>query len=226
MILADSLIFPTFSEVILRLYEQGPRFLFHLRITLLEMSLSMGAAICLGFPIAYLMARFRPFRLTFQPLFILFKCLPMFALAPVMLLLFGFSIVSIVIPTTLMILFPLTINIYRGLMATPESYLNFFKVHGASQGQIFFKLKLRFALPYIFSGLRIGSAIAAMASIAGEWAGAQNGLGIFMHELRYQFDIEGVFATLLCLVFLSLTFYSSFILLEKWVIGKRWKYEV
>lgn len=225
MLIASSLILPTFSEVFLRLIEQGPRFLFHLKITLLEMVLGMGLAFTCALPIGYLMARFRPVRLIFQPLFIFFKCFPTFALAPLMLFFFGFSLISIVIPTALMILFPLTISIYRGLMATKEDYINFFRLHGSSEGQIFWKLKLRFALPHLFSGLRISAAIAGMSAIAGEWAGAQKGLGVLLHQLRFQFDIEGVFAALFCLSILSLSFYGFFIALEKLIIGKRWKYE-
>ena len=223
--ICDSLIFPNASEIFLRLIEQAPTFWFHLKATLLEMTLAMGLATLISFPLAFLMIRFRPLAAFLQPIFIMLKCLPMFALAPVMLLLFGWSLISIVIPTTLSIIFPLTINIYRGLKATKQSYIDFFHLHGASKWQIFYKLKLRFALPSIFSGYRVTSAIAAMAAIAGEWAGAQKGLGIFLHELRFQFDLEGVFAALIVLLLMSLTFYSSFILLENCFIGKRWKYE-
>lgn len=220
--LASSLLLPSPYAVFERLIHHFPQFLFHLSATLLEMILGMGLAALIAFPLGYLMARFKTVGVTLQPIFLLLKCLPMFALAPIMLLFFGWSIISIVIPTALMIIFPLTINIYRGLMTTKRSYLEYFNVHGATSWQTFWKLKFPFALPYIFSGLRISAGLAAMGAIAGEWAGAQRGLGIYLQECRFQFDLEGVFATLFCLLMMSTLFYGGFILIEKAVTRRKY----
>ncbi|MEX0961386.1 MAG: ABC transporter permease [Simkaniaceae bacterium] len=225
MFLAKSLIFPTFSEVLYRFYDQGPRLWHHVHITLLEMSLGMISAIFMAFPVALLMARYQSIRTFFQPILIAMKAIPMFVLTPFILLFFGFSLLSIVIPTALMIFFPLSLSIYRGLMATPKKHLNFFRIHGYRPWQIFFKCRLPFAFPHIFSGLRIGAATATMSALAGEWAGGQEGLGIFIQEMRYHFDLEGIYAALLSLILLSLGFYGLFLLLEKVIIGKK-RYEL
>ena len=221
--LGKSLLMPSPFAVFERLIHHFPQFAYHLSATILEMILGMGLAALIAFPLGYLMARFKTVGMTLQPLFLLVKCMPMFALAPIMLLFFGWSLISIVIPTALMIIFPLTINIYRGLLNTKKSYLEYFQVHGASSWQTFWKLKFPFAMPYIFSGLRISAGLAAMGAIAGEWAGAQRGLGIYLQECRFQFDIEGVFATLFCLLMMSTLFYGTFILLEKLVTRRKYE---
>ncbi|MFX8653065.1 ABC transporter permease subunit, partial [Acinetobacter baumannii] len=85
----------------------------------------------------------------------------------------------------------------------------------ATSWQMLVKLRLPWALPHIFSGLRVSTAIAGIGAVAGEWAGAQKGLGVLMVEMRKGADIAGCFAALLCLIVLSLLSYFAVSMLEK-----------
>lgn len=190
------------------------RFLFHTLITFKEMILGFTLAITCGAPLAYLIFRYQTMRSLLQPLFVLIQCIPMFALAPIMVIWFGWSDVAIIIPTALMIFFPLTLNLYQGLRSTPTPLVEFFQQSGATQWQSLIKLRLPAALPHVFSGLRLSAAIAGIGAVAGEWAGAQNGLGILMLESRRNSDLAITFAALACLSALSLTFYGTILLLE------------
>lgn len=200
-------VLPAPSQVIARLWEKGDRFLFHTNVTFQEMIWGGGIAFLAAFPLAWMMDLFKSARAILQPLFIIIQCVPMFTLAPIMVIWFGWSSTAIIVPTALMIFFPLTMSIYQGLRAVPQELLDYFKANQATTWQIFSKLKLPWALPHIFGGFRVSTAIAGIAAVAGEWAGAQTGLGVLMVESRRDTDLETTFAALCCLTALSCLLY-------------------
>lgn len=196
-------VIPPPSLVFIRLWEKSDRFIFHTLITTKEMLWGFSVAFLIAFPLAWLMDLFKSARAIFQPLFIVIQCVPMFTLAPIMIIWFGWNTMAIIVPTALMIFFPLTISIYQGLRSTPQDLLDYFKVNQATPWQIFSKLKLPWSLPHIFAGFRLSAAIAGIAAVAGEWAGAQEGLGVLMLESRRDTDLETNFGALFCLTFIS-----------------------
>lgn len=216
-------VLPPPSHVLSALWECRSRLSFHATATLSEMGCGFILALACSFPLAWIMLRHKGSRLFLQPLFIIIQCLPMFALAPLMILWLGWNFLAIVIPTALMIFFPLTLNIYQGFRSTPTQLLDFFRLHQASEWQTFFKLHLPSALPQIFAGLRISAAISGVGALAGEWAGAQKGLGILMLESRRNADLEMTFAALFLLSLLSFLFYGFILLLEKGFLQERKK---
>lgn len=214
------MVLPAPSMIAGTLWSHADRFGFHTWATFKEMAGGFIIAIFMAFPLSWLMAYYGPLRAILQPAFVMIHCVPMFALAPIMVIWFGWSYMAIVVPTALMIFFPLTMNIYQGLCATPHHFLDFFRIHQATPWQTFFKLQLPWALPHIFAGFRISAALAGIGAVAGEWAGAQHGLGLLMLESRRAADLPMTFAALVCLVMLSLAVYGSAIILEKRV-GRR-----
>lgn len=217
----QSLILPAPTAIFMRLLHNSDRFVFHSRTTFYEMIGGFFLALSISFPFGFLMYVFRGARLVLQPLFIFIQCVPMFALAPIMVIWFGWSYTAIVIPTALMIFFPLTISIYQGLASTPKDFIDYFKMNQATTWQIFYKLQLPWSFPHLFSGFKVASAIAGIGAVAGEFAGAQSGLGILMLESRRATDLETTFAALFCLTFISMGFYLLILLLEQIMIKKR-----
>ncbi len=171
-------------------------------------------ALAVAFPFAWMMYLWKSCRAILQPFFIMIQSIPMFTLAPIMVLWFGWSYLAIVLPTALMIFLPLTMNIYQGLVSTPKSLLEFFKANRATSWQIFSKLQFPWSLPHIFAGFRISAALAGIGAIAGEWAGAQSGLGILMLKSRRAMDLETTFAALFCLIAMSMGFYGTIVYAE------------
>lgn len=174
----------------------------------------IAIAFSIAFPLGWIMLRYKIARQTLQPLFIIIQCIPMFTLAPIMVVCFGWSYTAIVIPTALMIFFPLTLNIYQGLRSTPKKFLDLFYLYRTNPWQTFIKLRLPWAFPQIFAGLRISGAIAGIGAVAGEWAGAESGLGMLMQESRRCTDLDTTFAAFFCLTIISLLFYGCIALLE------------
>lgn len=214
-------ILPSPTRVLIRLYTGWDRFLLHSTATLNKILGGIAISLLVAFPLAWWMIQSSTVRMWIQPLIVLMQGLPMFAIAPLMVLLFDWSYTAVVIPTALMIFFPLTVSIYQGFASTPSSLLDYFRIHKATSSQILFHLRLPWAMPHICSGLRICGAIAAMSAFTGEWAGAQEGLGVLMMESRRGADLETAFAALFCLSAISMTLYGCMAGFESWVLSRR-----
>lgn len=206
---------PPPSKIAVSLWTHRSRFLFHTFSTFKEMAGGFALASACAFPLAWLMFRWKTMRAVLQPLFVFVQCIPMFTLAPLMVLWFDWSYLAVVVPTALMIFFPLTMNLYKGLVETPQHLLDFFRLQDATPRQVFWKLRLPWAVPYMWAGLRISAAVAGIGAVAGEWAGAQSGLGVMMLESRRAAEIDMVFGALFCLTAMSFALYSGISLLEK-----------
>jgi len=210
-------LFPFPWKVFARVVANFSLFSYHALATYLEMMCGMLIASVLSFVTAYGMLKARVVKAMLEPYFVVMQCLPMFTLAPLCILWFGWSFIAIIVPTALMISLPLTMSVYRGLQSTPQQHLDFFRVHGASERILFYKVKIPFALPHIFAGLRISAAVSGVGAIAGEWAGAQRGLGVLLQMSKRNFDIEAVFGAIASLLFLNLSLYFLVVFLEKWL---------
>ena len=209
-----SFMFPRPSEIFSRLIDQRDVFLFHMFVTFKEMAIGTVVAFLMAFALAWAMLMSQTIKIILEPIFIGIQCLPIFTIAPLLILTFGWSQTAIIIPTALMIFFPLTINLYKGISSTPQHLLDFFAINQASSWKLFFQLRLPWATPHIFSGMRIAAAIAGIGAVGGEWAGAQEGIGVLIQEYRRSIDFEGTYAALFCLLVVSLSFYSVVIAIE------------
>lgn len=209
------LLFPTPVGVLKALTAAFPQLILHMKATFIEMLFGFFLATFFAFPVAICMARYHFLETLLQPFFIMLQCIPMFTLAPIFILFFGFSIFCVVVPMALMMSFPLTISIYRGLSCAPQEVDLYFSIHGASFTKRLFSIKIPSAKSHIFSGLRIASALSGIGAVGGEWVGAQKGLGVYMQIARRNFDLEGVCAAVFCLLLLSLCFYILIAFIEK-----------
>ncbi|MDP1836578.1 MAG: ABC transporter substrate-binding protein [Chlamydiales bacterium] len=190
------------------LMDHPQLFLQHSIATLREMLGGLFLATFVAFPLAIAMFTSHTAQRLVNPIIIVSQCFPMFALAPLMVIWFGWSYTAVVVPTALMVFFPLTVCFYRGFTSVPFEYLQQFDLMGASWWQTFWRLRLPWSMPQLCSGLRVAAGLAGMGAVVGEWAGAQQGLGVLMLESRRAADIATVFAAILCLVVLCLCFYA------------------
>lgn len=202
-------ILPPISSILARIWGSPDLFIANSKVTLREMAGGFSLALAAAFPLAWIMYHWKSSRAIMQPLFVILQSVPMFTLAPIMVLWFGWSYMAIIIPTALMIFLPLTMNIYQGLMSTPKSLLEYFKINQATRWQTFAKLHLPWSMPHIFAGFRISAAFAGIGAIAGEWAGAQSGLGVLMLKSRRETDLETTFGALFCLIVISMGLYGA-----------------
>lgn len=202
------------SALFFRIWEYKELFSFHVWATLKELFIAFTLSIPLSFILAILFFSFRGLKLVFDPIFILFQTLPSFIIAPIFILFFGWSMISILVPIVLLITFPLTSSIYKGLISTPNEIVSYFAFCGVSKKNLLLQIRLPYATPYFFSGLRIAASSSVSYAVSGEFVGAQEGLGVLIQLFRRQFDFLSLASAILILLSLSLIFYLIALLFE------------
>lgn len=154
-------------------------------------------------------------RRAFYPLLVASQSLPVLALAPLLVLWFGFGIVPKLIIIVQIVFFPVTVATISGLLSVSEEALVFGRSLGARWSALFFKVRLPASLPFIFSGLKISASYAAIAAVIAEWAGSEKGLGAMMLRANTNLQTEIVFGTLVLITLIGLGAFGLMVLLER-----------
>lgn len=186
--------------------------------TIIETTLGFIFSTLLGIFNALVLIYFRPIRSWFLPILLISQALPTFAIAPLLVIWFGYGMTSKIITTILMLFFPITSAFYDGLRCTPQQYLDLAQTMNASKWQILRHIRIPAALPSLSNGLRVAATCAPMGAVIGEWVGASQGLGFLILNANSRMQIDLMFATLLILVILTLIFYFAVDLLMKHII--------
>ncbi|MRN55364.1 ABC transporter permease [Paenibacillus monticola] len=188
-----------------------------LRLTLI--GFPIGTAV--GLIIALLLHLLPWTRRAFYPLLILSQNVPSIALAPLLVIWFGFGLLPKIILITLVCFFPVAVATMSGLAQSDGIMLNYMKMAGAGKWQIFTKLELPSSLPSLFSGVKISATYAVMGAVVAEWIGADKGIGYYMLLQKSAYHTDRMFVAIVIIVLLSLVLFAIIALLEKWLV--RWK---
>jgi ABC-type nitrate/sulfonate/bicarbonate transport system permease component len=154
------------------------------------------------------------------PLLILSQNVPIIVLAPLLVIWFGFGLLPKIIVITLVCFFPITVATLDGLKQVPKGYKHYMLMAGANKSQLFWKLEWPYALPTIFSGLKISATYSVMGAVISEWLGAEKGIGVYMTLASSSFRTDKVFVAILAIMLLSLLFFAFIVVAEKYFI--RW----
>jgi putative hydroxymethylpyrimidine transport system permease protein len=139
-----------------------------------------------------------------MPLLLLSQAIPVFALAPLLVLWFGFGMASKVVMAVLVIFFPVTAAFSDGLRRTEQGWLDLARTMNASPASILTHVRLPAALPAFGSGLRVATAIAPIGAVVGEWVGASAGLGYVMLNANARIQADVMFAALFVLAMMAI----------------------
>ena len=139
-----------------------------------------------------------------MPLLIFTQAVPVFALAPILTLWFGYGIASKVVMAVLIIYFPVTSAFYDGLTRVPADILDMAKTMGGTKRQIMRRIKIPHALPSLGTGLKLAAVYAPIGAVIGEWVGASKGLGYLMLLANGRAKTDLMFASLFTLVVMTL----------------------
>ncbi len=172
--------------------------------TVLAIGLGFAGAMALGIPLAVLMVASRALENSLYPLLVGSQGVPKVALAPVLVVWFGFGVLPKVIMAMLIAFFPIVINTAVGLRSIDPNYLHLVRSMGAPIWRTYTRLLLPSALPQIFAGLKVAMALAIVGAIVGEMVGANSGLGYLLVVANGNLDMALVFAILVWLVLVSL----------------------
>ena len=172
-------------------------------ITGLEIVLGLACGVVLGVVVAVGMALVPWTARLVMPLVVVVQALPVFAIAPVLVLWFGFGLASKIVMASLVIFFPVTASLHDGLKRLDPGLLDLARLHGASRAATFRFLRLPAAVPALVSGLRMAATVAPIGAIIGEWVGASHGLGLMMMHANARLQTDVMFAALALLALIA-----------------------
>jgi len=181
----------------------------HASITIAEIFLGLIFGTAFGALNALTMAYFRPARAWILPVLVVSQAIPVFALAPVLVLWFGYGMAPKVAMATLIIFFPVTAAFYDGLRRTEPGWLDLAQTMGASRWAMLRQVRLPAALPAFASGLRVAAAVAPIGAVVGEWVGASAGLGYYMLLMNGRVQTAAMFAALFVLALAAVAIYFA-----------------
>ncbi len=215
------IILPTPSKILVTLFVERGQLLKHTLVTLQEMLLGFALAVSIGIPLAVLMSEFPVLEKAFYPYVIGSQTVPVFAIAPLLVMWFGFGIASKVVMAAIIVFFAIVLNTLDGLKSADPDTVNLFRILRATRWQILWKVRIPSALPFIFSGAKIGISISTIGAVIGEWVGASAGLGYLMLYANAQLQISLMFAAIFCLTLLGLSLFALMTLLERFAMPWR-----
>lgn len=187
----------------------------HISATVMEVLVSFIATAIVGILLAIMISWSRILNQLLSPIIILFNSLPKIALAPLFLIWFGYGFLPNILVAFMVAFFPVIINSAAGLVAVDDDLLDLVRYLNASKLQVFTKIRIPNALPYMFAGLKISATMCVVGSIVGEFIAADKGLGYLLRDAQAFIDTPTMFACLLLLSFIGISLFTFIGFMEK-----------
>jgi NitT/TauT family transport system permease protein len=211
------ILLPTPSSVVHAAWEQWDSLGPALATTTTGVLLGLGLSAAGGVLIAIALSSSRWIERAFYPYAVLFQVVPIVAIAPLLVIWFGYGLRSVVAAAFIVSIFPVIANTLAGLLSVDPALRDLLRVYGASPLAALWKLKLPTALPHIFTGLRIASGLAVIGAIVGEFVGG-GGLGSIVSSAIRQSRTDIVFAAVLYASLLGLALFAAVSLVSRWTL--------
>jgi len=186
-----------------------PMLMDHLLTTVTEILTGLAIGIALGICCALTMILLPLLRRWLLPVLVVSQAIPVFALAPLLVLWFGYGMASKVAMAVLIIFFPVTSSFYYGMRRTRPELLELARIMGGRPLAVLRWIVIPSALPALGSGLRVATAVAPIGAVVGEWVGSSSGLGYYMLHANARMQVDVMFAALAVLAVVSLGLYYA-----------------
>lgn len=173
-------------------------------ITLQEAFIGLILGVSVGFLAAVLMDAFEVLYKAFYPLLILTQTIPSVAIAPLLVLWFGYEMAPKIILIVISTFFPVAVGLLDGFRSADKDAIGLLRSMGAGPLQIFRYIKFPSALPQLFSGVRIAAAYSVVGAVISEWLGGFGGLGVYMTRVKKAFAFDKMFAVIFLISGISL----------------------
>ena len=213
--IVDSFMLPSPVQVITAFVWEFPVLMEHSIITLTEAFLGLAIGILFGFVISVVMDHFEFLYKAFYPLIVLTQTIPTVAIAPLMVLWFGYEMTPKVILIVITTFFPITVGLLTGFKSADQDSIHLLRAMGAKDMDIFRYIKLPGAIPQFFSGLRVSASYAVVGAVISEWLGGFGGLGVYMTRVKQAFAFDKMFAVIFLISMISLLLMKGVDLLYK-----------
>jgi putative hydroxymethylpyrimidine transport system permease protein len=204
-------ILPLPSHILAVAVSQTAVLLPNAAVTALEVLVGILIALMVAVPLAVVMFAHPEVENALAPFLVASQAVPVFAIAPLLVVWLGYGIASKVLMATVIIFFPITVSLLEGFKSCDREYRVLFQLMGAGFWQTMRLLYWQWALPHFFAGLKVGVSVATIGAVIGEWVGAQQGLGYLMIQANARLRVDMVFAAILWLSMIGLTMW--------WIVG-------
>lgn len=208
-------IVPTPTAIATVFQRQWPLLMSNLTPTVIEAiaGFVIGNAAAVLMAIAFVHSRF--LQAAYFPVVLFFNTIPILALSPVIILIFGLGMTPKIVIAAVICFFPTLVNMIRGLDSASANEHELFRVLSSSRWEVFWRLRFPRALPMLFSSLRIASATAVIGAIVGEWIGSDKGLGALIIQATFNYQSDRLYAAIVLSSSLSIAIFTVVVLLER-----------
>jgi putative hydroxymethylpyrimidine transport system permease protein len=217
----ESYLVPSPTEIASSLWENRSLLAENAWVTLQEVLLGFLCALIAGILFAALLHLSGLLRRATYPLLIASQTIPILVFAPILVVWFGFGIGPKLAIVALVCFFPIAVNTFDGLRSVDPEAIKTMRTLYASRLQILWRLEAPSALPYFFSGVRIGATIAVIGAVFGEWAGADMGLGVLIRQDNALLETARLFAAATILTAIGLALFGLIALAERRIVTWR-----
>ena len=187
----------------------------HSVVTLAEAFVGLMIGIVTGFVMAVLMDQFDGLYKALYPLLILTQTIPTVAIAPLLVLWFGYEMAPKVILIVITTFFPIAVGLLNGFKSADKDSMNMLRAMGAGRWQIFRYIKFPGAISEFFAGIRIAVSYAVVGAVISEWLGGFKGLGVYMTRVKQAFSFDKMFAVIFLISIISLLLMNGVDFLQK-----------
>lgn len=215
-----SYIAPAPSDVAMTFVKDFPTLMANFWPTLVEAVLGFLVGNLVAVLIAIAFVHSRLVERAFFPLAVFINTIPILAIAPILVLIFGSGLTAKVMIAALICFFPTLVNMVRGLNSASPQILELTRVLSASKSEVFWKVRLPSSLPFLFSALKIAATTCVIGAIVGEWVGANLGLGALILDATFNFRSALLYATVFLSSGLSVLLFVIVTLAERLIV--RW----
>ena len=203
------------AAVALALWQERGFLWNHAGISLQEAFCGLACGVTLGVLLAGIMDRFPLLGKVFSPILVVTQTVPTVAVAPLLVLWFGYGMLPKILLILLTTFFPVTVALMEGFSDADADAVNLLRSMGAGKWQIFCHIKWPGALPRFFAGLKIAAAYSVVGAVISEWLGGFGGLGVYMTRVRKAFAFDKMFGVILLISVLSLLLMAAVETAEK-----------
>lgn len=196
------------------------RWIENITVTAIEIFGGYFLAVVIGIGIALLFSWFRIVEMTMMPLLVTLNMIPKVALGPLIIVWFSYGIGPNIAMAFAICFFPIVLTTARGLREVEPDLLDLVRTLKGSRWQIFIKIQLPGALPYIFSGMKVAAILAVAGAIVGEFLGSDRGLGYLMLQVQVTLDTPAMFMAVVLITLLGMILYGLVLGMERLLVPK------
>lgn len=213
--MVSKFLLPSPLDVLKALVSDFPLLMVNAKVTVIEALTGLFMGVAIGFFMAVLMDHFDKLYKAFYPLIVLTQTIPTIAIAPLLVLWFGYEMLPKVILIVIVTFFPITVSLLDGFRSADQDTISLMRSMGATSLQIFRHVKFPGSLSQFFASLRISVSYAVVGAVISEWLGGFEGLGVYMIRVKKGFSFDKMFAVIFIISAISLLLMWAVNLLQK-----------